>query len=510
MYESGKGIISQPNQTNPVVRRNYNVPEEQFGYQAYPKGSWVLHMLRSQLGPELYRRCIKTYLERYHFKNVVTEDLNRVIEELSGHSFDQFFDQWIYHAAQPELAVNYSWDEKGKLAKLGIQQNQKLSPEVLLFNFPLTVRFKTKSGSIDRQIIVKEKSEDFYFSLSAAPEIVRLDPEVTVLATINFSPPIGMLYAQLEDSSDMMGRLIAVEQLGSRKERGAIARLKQVLNNDPFYGVRLAASRALRAIQTDPAYEALLGSTKQSDARVRRQVVADLTGFYREPSYLAAEKILKEEKNPDIKSMALHSLGAYTKGAVREKLLEALDSTSYRNLLADSAIAAMRAQSDPAYIGPVLAALQKNESAFTTSGVSRGLESLAYLARNEDKKDAVREFLIEHVTSKKRRVQLAALNGLGTLGDPKAIAVLEKFTNEGKESPERSAAEKALASLRDSKKPSVELGTVRNEVLTLQRENRELRKEFDDLKKKVEASQSGAASNKTNKASTPPKGDRKR
>ena len=84
-------------------------------------------------------------------------------------------------------------------------------------------------------------------------------------------------------------------------------------------------------------------------------------------------------------------------------------------------------------------------------------------------------------------MQSAAINGLGNLGDPSAIAVLEKFTSSPKDSPERTAAERAIASLRDDKKPSVELGSIRGEVLTLQRENRDLRKDLDDLKKKIEA-----------------------
>ena len=44
-----------------------------------------------------------------------------------------------------------------------------------------------------------------------------------------------------------------------------------------------------------------------------------------------------------------------------------------------------------------------------------------------------------------------------------------------------------MASLRDARKPSVELSQLRNEVLNLQKENRELRKDFDELKKKLEA-----------------------
>ena len=65
--------------------------------------------------------------------------------------------------------------------------------------------------------------------------------------------------------------------------------------------------------------------------------------------------------------------------------------------------------------------------------------------------------------------------------------MLEKFSLLPKASRERVAAERALTALRETRKPSAELGSIRTELLTLQRENRELRKEMDDLKKKLEA-----------------------
>src|SRR5438445_37776 len=83
-------------------------------------GGWVLHMLRSQLGAGLYRRCIKTYLERHQYGSAVTDDLRAVIEELSGRSYDRFFDQWVYHAHNPELEISYGWDEGTKLAKVSV------------------------------------------------------------------------------------------------------------------------------------------------------------------------------------------------------------------------------------------------------------------------------------------------------------------------------------------------------------------------------------------------------
>src|SRR5437016_9619621 len=169
LYQRARNIAGIPNDTNAIVRRTYDSPREMFSYLAYPKGGWVLHMLRSQLGEDLYRRCIKTYLERHQFDNVVTEDLRAVIEELSGRSYDQFFDQWLYHGYHPELEVSYSWDEKMKLAKVTIRQTQKVTEDVVLFNFPLTLRFKAKSGAVDRSIQVKQKDEDFSYPLDSAP-----------------------------------------------------------------------------------------------------------------------------------------------------------------------------------------------------------------------------------------------------------------------------------------------------------------------------------------------------
>jgi len=499
MYQAAKGFINVPNDTNAIVRRDFNNPEEQFGFHAYPKGAWILHMLRSELGDDLFRRCVKTYLERYAFGNATTDDFSKVFEEISGRSFDQFFDQYVYHAHHPELGVSYSWDERSKLAKLSIAQNQKLSDDVMLFNVPLTVRFQGKSGRVDRQLRVKEKAEDFYVPLAEAPERVRIDPELALLAKTSFAPPTPMLYAQLADKKDMIGRLIAVEQLNGKKE--ALEKLKGTLNNDSYWGVRIAASQAIRAVGTDEALQALVVSVKQPDARVRRQVTQDLAGFYRETSRDALLRLAREDKNPDIRSAAIGGLGAHHSPEIHDELLKFLRSDSYRATLANGALTSIRAQDDSRFIAPLLETLRESEAKWPTPVFARGLETLAWLARNEEKKDATREFLVARVNSSKQRVQRAALSGLGTLGDPKAIGVLETFASLPKESPDRDVAEKSLAALRDAKKPGAELGSLRGDLLKLQRENQALRKEFDELKKKLEAAEKSAPAKSAAKTS---------
>ncbi|MCX6925020.1 MAG: HEAT repeat domain-containing protein, partial [Verrucomicrobia bacterium] len=329
--------------------------------------------------------------------------------------------------------------------------------------------------------------------MASAPKRVRVDPDYTLLAKIRFSVPQAMLYAQLADQTDVIGRLLALEQLSGRRDKESFAKLQDTLNHDSFYGVRLEAVQALRAFHTDEALDALLASANQSDARVRRDVADAIGGFYADKAFASARETLREEKNPDILATVLRSFGGYAKPEVRGELLKFLDSQSYRNELAGAAISALRLQDDPSCIDPLLETLSRREADFTGHGFAQGLETLAYLARNQDKKDKVREFLVARVNDKRRSVQLGSISALGTLGDTTAIGVLEKFTTASKTSPERGAAERAVASLRATRKPVDDFKNLRQEVLDLQKENRDLHKEMDDLKKKVDASRSTQA-----------------
>src|SRR5262249_8058221 len=150
-------------------------------------------------------------------------------------------------------------------------------------------------------------------------------------------------------------------------------------------------------------------------------------------------------------------------------LIKFLNSESYHNELAVAAIGGIRSQDDPVYIAPLLENLSKHQDVYTSRGYAQGLSTVAYLARNEEKKDAVRKFLVDHVNDKKKTVQRAAINALGALGDAQAIAVLQTFATASKETPERSAAERAITELRAGRKPADDFKNLRQEVLELQK-----------------------------------------
>ncbi|MGY8770530.1 MAG: M1 family metallopeptidase [Pirellulales bacterium] len=208
LYRDASGrILSSGNDKKPIVWKDYSNAGEQFDYRAYPKGSWVLHMLRSQLGEDLYRQCIKTYLQKHQLTSVVTEDLNKTLEQVSGRSFDQFFDQWVYHARHPDFKVTYKWLPNEKLARVTVSQTHKVDNDVLLFSVPVTLRFRVGQKYMDHEVLVNAKEHEFFIPLASKPDNVRFDPEYTILANVSFDKPEEMFVAQLADANDMMGRI---------------------------------------------------------------------------------------------------------------------------------------------------------------------------------------------------------------------------------------------------------------------------------------------------------------
>ena len=490
LYRSARGVLSDRSTPKPIVNKSYASPREQFDYRTYAKGGWVLHMLRSQLGDRLFRQCVKTYLQRHALSSVVTEDFSSVIEELSGRSFDRFFDQWVYHAGHPDLTVSYYWSEKDKLAKISLKQTHKPTDDVMLFHFPTRVRFIVDGQRVDRDIVIDSPQHDFYFPLEKQPTIVRFDPDYGLLADMSFAKPTAMLYAQLDDRTDVMGRLLAIEALKKKKDKKTIARLKDVLNNDPFYGARVEASTALRDIRTDEAFEALAESLDQPDARIRQRVVQDICGFYRPKSLILTKQILKNEKNPDILSDAIQNLGRYHHEDTRQLLLHYLESTSYRNVLADAAINAIRMLDDPSFIAPLQRTLREREREFTSRAFARALDTLAHIARNKEDRSEVRTFLAGYLNHLKQRVQAGAIGALGTLGDPKAIPIIETFAGDDPHDWIQRTANNALRKLREQKQVvPAEIMVLRETLDELKKETEKLKNELKDLKKRLEAEQ---------------------
>lgn len=106
---------------------------------SYQKGSWVLHMLREELGTELFFRVLQDFYETYKYSNAGTRDFIELSKSVSGVDLDQFFRQWLYFPVNPLLELR--WYIEKDSCFIEVEQKQ---PD-FLFNMDLEVKMDDKT-----------------------------------------------------------------------------------------------------------------------------------------------------------------------------------------------------------------------------------------------------------------------------------------------------------------------------------------------------------------------------
>jgi aminopeptidase N len=61
----------------------------------YQKGAWCLHIIRESIGDKAFKKAVKTYVKKYQFKNVETDDFLNEIRKVSDFDVDSFKKEWL-------------------------------------------------------------------------------------------------------------------------------------------------------------------------------------------------------------------------------------------------------------------------------------------------------------------------------------------------------------------------------------------------------------------------------
>jgi aminopeptidase N len=160
------------------------VPEEEINNSrrifdsrlSYKKGAAIVHMIRYELANDtLFFNFLKSFLSKYKFETATAEDLRIVLEDISGQSFENFFNQWYYGEGYP--IIQYGWYQKGD--SLYISLIQKTSkPEVTPF-FNIKVQFKLvlPTGDTIVEARMMNQNEIVKFRVPSTVYELHLDPD---------------------------------------------------------------------------------------------------------------------------------------------------------------------------------------------------------------------------------------------------------------------------------------------------------------------------------------------
>lgn len=144
---------------------------------SYQKASWVLHMLRENLGDSIFFAGLQKYYNDFKNSTALTKNFMNVMESVSGKELDPFFHQWLWQTGHPKLKIDWKQKSNKKL-KLEIIQTQTET----LFSFPIEIEIRYKNGDrFIQNVKIVDRISSLSFPIKNDIESVFLDPNVKLL-----------------------------------------------------------------------------------------------------------------------------------------------------------------------------------------------------------------------------------------------------------------------------------------------------------------------------------------
>ncbi|KAM3091702.1 M1 family aminopeptidase [Phormidesmis sp. 146-35] len=491
----------------PIVTHIYREAIELYDRHLYEKGACVYHMIRTELGDDLFWKTIATFLHDNAHKTVETVDLLRAIEKSTGRNLLFLFDQYVFRGGHPDYKIAYSWDGDSNLAKVTVTQTQVKEGETKeLFDLKIPIGFGFVGGeergekSEERQpeaqlktfpVRIHDREQTFYFPLEQKPDFVSFDVGNSYLKTVELEYPVSELKAQLQHDPDPVSRIYAAEALAKKGGLEVVKVLSEALKSDRFWGVRSEVARSLATIQLDQALQGLLTGLLDEDARVRRAIVESLAQIKATDSYKALKSTVEQgDASYYVEAAALRSLGKVaTSDELNDDLLKLIETVlkerqGWNEVVRSGAIGA-------------LSQLKTSESAlnlvleYTAIGVPQPLRLTAIRALgaiSSGQSNLNLERILSRFQELSRETffltQVAVAVGLGQMETTKAIGILQSLADQTPDGRVRRIAEESIQTVQKNAGADQAVKQLREELDQLKKDNQTLKSRLETLEAK--------------------------
>lgn len=207
----------------------------------YPKGAFVLHMLKYVTGREAYNKAIKHYLLKHKYENVDSEDLLIAFHETLGISLDWFWDQWLYRGGEPfyEVKAKYESDK----TVFNVKQFQDSTAWTGYFRMPIQFQVWYADGTADSiKVMVDKNTSDIVIPNKAQKKVAYalFDPNNEILKVVAFEKTLDQLKAQGEKAKHMLDRLDAIMAMSNFALKDRKEWLIKQYEKEKFYATKQA------------------------------------------------------------------------------------------------------------------------------------------------------------------------------------------------------------------------------------------------------------------------------
>ena len=486
----------------PLVTHIYREAIELYDRHIYEKGSCVYHMIRMELGDELFTRALRTLLEDNAHSTVETIDLLRAIDKATGRNLRFLFDQYVYRGGHPDYKVGYSWDSDSNLAKLTVTQTQvedgKSQVQEGLFDLKVPIGFGyVKDGKQLKtfKVRIHEREQALYFPLETKPDFVSFDVGNHLLKTVELTYPLAELKAQLQFDPDPISRLLAAEALAKKGSLEAVAALEKALKEEPFWAVRAEVAEQLGSVQLSQAEAALISGLKDKHPKVRRAVVTALGDVKATDSYKALKGVVeKGDESYYVEASAVRSLGK-----IGTATLDGKDKEKKTLKLLDTVLKERAGWNEVVRSGAIagLSQFKSSEAAlelllpYTELGVPQPLRlaairALGAISTGQEKKET--EKILERLEALAREdcflTQVATVGALSQMEVRGAVDILRVLADHSPDGRVKRRADEAAQKVQKKIGSDGAIADLRQELDEVKQTNKDLKSRLETLEAK--------------------------
>lgn len=460
----------------PIVTNVYKNPDDLFDRHAYEKGACILHMLRSLVNDNIFRKAVKLYVERFSNKNAETDDFRKCVEEISGLSMQQFFEQYIFKPGHLELKVKFDFDNSSKIATINLTQTQNTDDGTPVYKFPIDIHLISTEGKKQITFSIESKESIFHIPLNSELLWFSIDPDNKLLKRMDVKAPKKMLIEQLKNGN-MVERVYAAKALSNLNSDDVVEALKETMLTDSFWGVSSQCAKTLSDIKTDTAYNTLTDALNIKNPKARRAVVKAIGEFKKQECVSLLQPILENDESYFVQAESAISLGKSNSKEVFATLLKALRISSFKEVIASGVLTGLGELKDDIALHVLIE--------HTKLGKHHRIREAAVLALGKFAKnnDKIIDQLKQLLKDPWFRVRTNAIKALVETQESKNIPDIEWVANNDIDPRVQRVAEESVISLKESMHASKEVKQMREEINKLKLQNLELVQRLDKLER---------------------------
>jgi aminopeptidase N len=274
---------------HPVRPEIYHEINNFYTSTVYDKGAEVVRMIKTLLGPDLFRKGMDLYFTRHDGHAATVEQFVQCFADASGRDFFPQFMRWYAQAGTPEIKIAPHYDARAKTYRLDVTQtipptpNQPSKQPMVI---PLAIGLVGKAGAdlpltldgrpLSRGVIeLRQPSQTFVFSNIAERPIPSINRGFS--APVKLSLPIeaeDLRFLAAHDS-DPFNRWQAVQTLAMSLLTANVAALRSGATVRDDDGLMDALGALLANDKLEPAFIAF-NLVPPSDADIAREIGHDV------------------------------------------------------------------------------------------------------------------------------------------------------------------------------------------------------------------------------------------